>query len=150
MYRGGGTHARWQLVRRAISRRSHGKIGDCEQSIFRPNIKNPYPSSDLAFRQKSFQHYLSFLRLERKQRNSSNEFRIRIFLFRSYSFGIKMITTFICSRSSLENHTRFQTKMCKGYTRFQTKKAQKPYPLGWHIRICLILECTSPPGGGGE
>ena len=26
-------HARWQPVRRAISRRSHGKIGDCEQSI---------------------------------------------------------------------------------------------------------------------
>ena len=38
MYRGGGTHARWQLVRRAISRRSHGKIGDCEKSIFRPNM----------------------------------------------------------------------------------------------------------------
>ena len=96
---------------------------------------------------KLFHHYLSFLRLERKQKNSSNEFRILIFLFRSYSFGIKMITTFICSRSSLENHTRCQTKMCKVYTRFQTKKAQKPYPLGWHIRICLILGCTPPRGG---
>ena len=46
----------------------------------------------------------SLLRLDRKQKNSSN--------------------TFIYSRSSLENHTRFQTKMDKVYTRFQTKKAQ--------------------------
>ena len=29
-------------------------------------------------------------------------------------------------RSSFENHTRFQTKMGKIYTRFQTKTAQKP------------------------
>ena len=33
---------------------------------------------------------------------------------------------FIHSRSSLKNHTRLQTKMDKVYTRFQTKKAQKP------------------------
>ena len=39
-----------------------------------------------------------------------------------------MINTFIHSRSSLENHIRFQTKMGKVYTRFQTKTAQKPYP----------------------
>ena len=59
-------------------------------------------------------------------------------LFRSYSFGIETINTFIHSRSSLENHTRFQTKMSKVYTRFQTKKAQKPYLLGRHIPIWLI------------
>ena len=34
-------------------------------------------------------------------------------------------------------HTQFQTKMFKIYTRFQTKTAQKPYPLG-HIPIYLI------------
>ena len=46
------------------------------------------------------------------------------------------INTFIRSRSSLENPTRFQTKMAgKVYNRFQTKKAQKPYPLGRHIPI---------------
>ena len=56
-------------------------------------------------------------------------FRIRIFLFFSYSFGIKTINTFIHYRNSLENHTRFQTKMGKVYTRFQTKTAQTPYPL---------------------
>ena len=50
--------------------------------------------------------------------NSSNAFRIRIFLFRSYSFGIEMINTFIHvrSRSLLENHTRFQTKMGKWFS----------------------------------
>ena len=40
---------------------------------------------------------LSLLRLERKQTNSSNLFRIRIFLFLSYSFGIETINTFIHS-----------------------------------------------------
>ena len=36
------------------------------------------------------------------------------------------------------NHNRFQTKMGKVYTRFQTKKAQNPYPTGRHIPIWLI------------
>ena len=44
-----------------------------------------------------------------------------MFLF-LYSFGIETINTFIHSRSSLENHTRFQTKT-----------AQKRYPLERHI-----------------
>ena len=83
-------------------------------------------------------HYL--LKLERKQNNSSYAFRIRI--FGSYSFGIETIISFICSRSSLENHTRFQTKIGKVYTRFQTRKAQNPYPLGRHIPIRLIKWST--------
>ena len=41
---------------------------------------------------------LWLLRLERKQTNLSNPFRIRIFLFLSYSFGIEAINTFIHSR----------------------------------------------------
>ena len=84
-----------------------------------------------------FRPGLKLLKLERKQNNSSNAFRIRIFLFPSHSFGIETITTFIRSRSSLENHTQFQTKMGKVYTCFQTKKAQKPYPLERHILIWL-------------
>ena len=87
----------------------------------------------------------SFLRLERKQKISSNAFRIRKFLLRFYSFGIETINTFILPRSSLENHTRFQTKMGKVYTRFQTKKDKKPYPFGRYIPIWLIWE-SSPPG----
>ena len=84
-----------------------------------------------------FRPGLKLLKLERKQNNSSNVFGIRIFLCRSYSSGIKTITTLVRSRSSLENHTRFQTKMGKVYTCFQTKKAQKPYPLERHILIWL-------------
>ena len=34
----------------------------------------------------------SLLELERKQNNASNAFPIRIFLFRSYSFGIETVT----------------------------------------------------------
>ena len=72
---------------------------------------------------------LSLLRLERKQKNSSNPFRIRIFLFLSYSFGIETIKTFIHSRSSLENHTQFQSKMGKIYTLFVPKR--RKYPTRW-------------------
>ena len=78
----------------------------------------PHPFSDL-----------SLLRLGRKHKNYSNLFGIRIFLFLSYSFGIETIKMFIHSRSSPENHTRFQTKMGKVYIRFQTKTSQKPYPM---------------------
>ena len=42
-----------------------------------------------------------------------------------------MVNTFIHSRSSLENHTRFQTKMGKVYiTHFQTQKGRKTIPFG--------------------
>ena len=45
--------------------------------------------------------------------------------------------------SSLENHSQFQIKMGKVYTRFQTKTAQKPYlmgPLpGYNCRVELKL-----------
>ena len=57
-------------------------------------------------------------------------FDFRIFLFLSYSFGIKAITTFIRSRGSLEKHTRFRTNMGKVYTLFQTKKGAKAIPFG--------------------
>ena len=33
---------------------------------------------------------------------------MRIFLFLSFSFGIEMNNTFLLSRSSLDNHIRFQ------------------------------------------
>ena len=52
-------------------------------------------------------NYVIILRLGRKQKNSSNPFGIRIFLFLSYvySFGIDTINTFMHPRSSFENHT---------------------------------------------
>ena len=64
--------------------------------------------------------------------------------FLSYSFGIETVNTFIHSRSSLENHTRFQTKMGKVYTRFQTKTAQNPHPMGRHI-LGLHQGVNPPP-----
>ena len=70
-------------------------------------------------------------------------FRIRILLFLSYSFGIETKTTFIHFRSSLKNHTRFQTKMGKVYIRFQTKTTQKPYPMGRHL--CSLYKGVPPP-----
>ena len=69
---------------------------------------------------------LSLLRLEHEQKNSSNSFQICIFLFLSYSLGIETINTFIHSHSSLENHTRFQTKMSKVYTVFRPKRRKNP------------------------
>ena len=48
------------------------------------------------------------------------------------------MNTFIQSRSSLETHTQFQTKMGKVYTHFQTKTAQKPYLLGRHMVYTAI------------
>ena len=102
---------------------------------------NPDPISDqkLLFSTPDFRPGLkaeimsSLLRLERKQKNSSKIFRIRIFLCRSYSFGTEMINMFIHSHRSLESHTQFQTKMGKVYTRFQTKYivvGPKPIPFG--------------------
>ena len=57
-----------------------------------------------------------------------------------------MINTFISSQSSLENPTRSQTKMGKVYTSFQTKKAQKPYPLGRHTLMAYIKQYPAPGG----
>jgi len=52
--------------------------------------------------------------------------------------------------SSPDNHTQFQTKMFKIYTRFQTKTTQKPYPLGaahtYMSCIPYIGEYPHPPG----
>ena len=60
------------------------------------------------------------------------------YFFLSYSFGIERINTFVHSRSSPENHTRFQTELGKVNTCFQAKKAQKPYPFGRHIPLWRI------------
>ena len=65
----------------------------------------------------------SLLILESKQKISSNVFRIWIFLFGcSYSFGMETINTFIHSRSSIENYTRFQTIMGKSIHVFRPKR----------------------------
>ena len=69
----------------------------------------------------------SLLRLERKQKISSNAFRIHIFLFsRSYSFGIETTNMFIHSRRFLEKLYPIPHQNGKVYTRIQTK----------HLTLC--------------
>ena len=53
--------------------------------------------------------------------------------------GIKTIITFIHSRSSLEKHTRFQTKMGKVYTRFQRDQNGANNPTRWGGTYLYIL-----------
>ena len=119
------------------------RVSNQENVIFHIHFQTrplyPCPFSDLAFRQKLCYHYL-----ERKPKKYSNPFRIRIFLFLSSSFEIETINTFIRSRSSLESHTRFQTKMGKVYTRLQTKTAQKPHNGTAHTYIAYIREYPPP------
>ena len=57
------------------------------------------------------------------------------FLFLSYSFGVKKTNTFIRSRGSLENHTRFQAKMVKIYTPFSDQTGSKTIPFRRHTPI---------------
>ena len=91
-------------------------------------------------RPKLSHHYLVW----NANKKNRNPFLIRMFLFLSYSFGTEIINSFLnSSRRSLENHTRFQTKMGKVYTRLQTETAQKPYPLGRHIPS---MRASSPIG----
>ena len=79
----------------------------------------------------------SLLRLERKQKISSNAFRIHIFLFsRSYSFGIEKTSMFLHSRSFLEKLYQIPDQNGKVYTRIQTmysvaREKQPSYVLIW-------------------
>ena len=67
--------------------------------------------------------------------------------FGYFSFSVEKTNTFIGSRGSLENHTRFKTIMVKICTRFQTKTAQKPYPLG-RTYIYSLYRGVLPSSGG--
>ena len=96
--------------------------------VFRPGLKGEI--------------MLSLLRLGRKQKNSSNPFRIRIFIFLSHSFGIETINTFKHSRSSLENHTRFQTKCVHP---FSDQNGAKPLPDGGRTYLYGLYKGV-PPG----
>ena len=81
------------------------------------------------FWQKLCYHYLD----QRANKKNSNPFGIRIFLFLSFSFGIETINTQTL-RSSLETHTRFQTKT-----------GQKPTSLCKHPFL-LALRRWGPDG----
>ena len=62
----------------------------------------------------------------------------------SLSVGTETVNRFVHTRSSLENHTQFQTKMRKVYFRFQTKTAQKNKPFeAAHTYVSYIGELPS-------
>ena len=85
---------------------------------------------------------LSLLRLERKQKDYSNPFRIRIFLFLSYSFGIEAINTFIHSVVRYKTIPDSRLKWAKCLPVFRPKTGQKPYPMPRHIARWLIYGST--------
>ena len=76
----------------------------------------------------------SLLRLNLQQidflKSISNSHITLSFLF---IWNSEATNTLIHRRSSFVNHNRFQTKMSKVCTLFQTKTEQKPYPMGRHM-----------------
>ena len=91
-----------------------------------PGSPNPDPISD---------QNIPFSTLVFRTFSLNDIFWILLFLY--CSFGVEKTNMFIRSRGSLENHTRFKTIMVKIYSRFQTKAAQKPYPLGRNIPMVI-------------
>ena len=70
---------------------------------------------------------------------SIHHFRICMLQFLSYSFGTKTTNTLIHNRSSLVNHTRFQTKNYgQNLYPFSDQNGTKTLPFGWHIPIHYI------------
>ena len=94
---------------------------------------------------------LSLLRLVRKQKNPSSPFRISIFLFLSYSFGIKAINTFIYSHSSLETLPYSRPKCVKCFAFSDQDGAKTPPDGAAHTYIVYIREYPPPlPEGMGR
>ena len=87
---------------------------------------------------------LSLLRLERKQTNSSNPFRIRIFLFLSYSFGIETINTFIHSVAPSNTIPDSRPKWAKCKPVFGPKRRKNP--TRWGGTYLYDLYKGIPPG----
>ena len=87
----------------------------------------------------------SLLRLERKQTNSSDPLRIRIFFFLSYSFGIETINTFMHSHSSPEHYHPLPNQNGQSVYPFSDQNGAKTLPGGAaHTYIAYIREY--PPG----
>ena len=104
--------------------------------LFQTNFPHPY--SDLTFRQILCHHYLD----QRANKTiSSNVFRIHTFLFRSYSFPIETITTFMHTLSQFPP----KPNPIPDQNGHQTKKAHKPYPLWRHKSIWLVCNGVTPP-----
>ena len=87
------------------------------------------------------QHYMFTI----KQKVCYHSFLKSMSHFFLFSIEIETTNTLIHNRSSFINHTRFHTKMSKIYTRFQTKTAPKPHPLGGTYLFGLYRGLTPPP-----
>ena len=84
------------------------------------------------------------LRLECKQKNSSNPFRIRIFLFLSHSFGFETIHTLIHSVVPSKTIPDSRPKWGKSIPVFRPKRHKNPTRWGGtylHNYIHTCLEC---------
>ena len=89
----------------------------------------------------------SLLRLEEEQKRFLKyHSQFVYFFFFLPHLELKRWIRSYTTTSSLENHTWFHTQMGKVFTRFQTKRVQKPYPLGRHIHIWLLWGNIPPPG----
>ena len=91
---------------------------------------------------------LSLLRLERKQNNYSNPFRIRIFLFLSYSSGIETISTFIHSVVPSKTQPDSRPKWAKCIPVFRPKRRKNPTRWGGTYVYGLYKGVAPPPPPG--
>ena len=89
---------------------------------------------------------LSSLRLERKHKNSSNPFRIRIFVFLSFSLGIEMINTFIHSVAPSKTIPDSRPKWAKCIPVFRLKRPKNPTRWGDTYIYGLYKGVPPPPG----
>ena len=109
--------------------------------VFRPGLKNPYPFSDLTLYVIKHSMCISAEWKSTLSLTSYSPFLSQLLLSHQVLArvaGKKNMFISFCERSH-DNHTQSQTKLFKIYTRFQTKTAQKPYPLGQHIGYILDL-----------
>ena len=101
----------------------------------------PHPFSDLAFTQKLCYHYLP---VRAQTKNYSNPFRIRIFLFLAYSFGIETINTFIHSVVPSKTIPDSRPKWAKCIPVFRPKRRKNPTL--WDRELPIISVLVSPKG----
>ena len=83
---------------------------------------------------------LSLLRLERKQKNYSNPFRICLFLFLSYSFGIEAMNTFIHSVVPYKTISDSRLKWAKCLPVFRPNSAKTLPDGAAHSHMAYIWE----------
>ena len=100
--------------------------------VFRPLLYRNY-----ALHQQRSQELVNF--------SSNDIFWILIFLY--FSFGAEKTNTFIRSRGSLENHTRFKTIMVKSIPVFRPKWL-KNHTLWGGTYLYRLYRGVPPPGGG--